>query len=434
MLSVLPLKPNRKRKKYRLGNAFPLPRIQDVPLIDFELDENPIEDQTLKADTLDDMCTAYALTSVLEPQEGVQLDPGYSFAKGKQREGRYDTFGLDLDDIGMTAIKWGALPLSKSPFPDKPRSFVANWKNWPALYDHYAKEHKQAAMLWVKGPYDTFDNIRASLWLLKNLPEPRRRAGIMAGAYWHFETGEDGVVRRYLGGKDVGHAFRIRGQQMVNGVPHLLVQNSYGTGNGFRGLYYFPREIVNQTFAPYGQAIFVDMTSEELEKIEHRFIAILKSFVRLLTGQLEDITPKPIPAETPVEPKPTPEPMPEETLQDMARRVCKEVGLTTNMTRDLMATIHGESGWNPRARGINYKKGTKIVLSTDWGLCQFNDAKNAKGVPYWIGPGAAFSSVDEVLSNPEKCVRVMCQTWKRGRARDWSAFRFGHYKQYLHLY
>lgn len=424
MLPILPLKPNRKRKKYRLGNAFPLPRIQDVPLIDFELDQNPIEDQRSKADTIDDMCTAYALTSVLEPQEGVQLDPGYSFAKGKQREGHYDTFGLDLDDIGMGAVKYGALPISKSPFPDKPRSFVANWNNWPVLYDEYAKEHRQAAMLWVHGPNDTFDNIRCALWLLKNLPEPRRRAGILAGSYWYpqFNNAPNGVIQPLYFAEPGGHAHRIRSQKIINGIPHIGVQNSYGLSTGQNGLHYFPREVVNKLFTPYGQLVFVDLDSEEIARLENFIIRALKKVLALLQQQSN---PAPI-----VEPEPIkePEPMPEpETLQAMARRVCKEVGLTTEMTRHLMATIHGESGWNPKARGRNYDKKTKKLLSTDWGLCQLNDK-------WYVGPKCEIKTPEEAIANPEKCVRVMAKAWKKGRAVDWRAYKYKSYLSFIHLY
>lgn len=102
----------------------------------------------------------------------------------------------------------------------------------------------------------------------------------------------------------------------------------------------------------------------------------------------------------------------------LALRVCKEEGLTPKMTKDLLLTIAGESGFNQWCVNHN-KNGT-----TDWGLCQFNDGKNEKGVPYWIGPGADFSSPEEVLNNPEKCVRVMCREFKKGNQKYWLAYNF----------
>lgn len=303
-----------KRAKFRVGAAFQLPKLAEIPLTDWELDQNPIEDQTKKADTLDDMCAAYSLTSVLEPTEGVALDPGYQFAKAKQREGRTDTYGTDLDTIGMTAVKWGALPLAKSPFPDRQRTFVADWRNWPVAYDEYAREHLQKAMLWVAGPYDLFDNIRATLWLLKNLPPERRRSGILAGSYWYWQwqNASYGVVPRDIQtSQPSGHAFRIRGQRIINGEPYLVIQNSYGTNAGDRGLYYFPRETVNREFKDFGQLCFVDMTDAELAALKAVRRSIFQKLLDLYLELLKRLTPPtpPAPSPAPVEPKPITLPM-----------------------------------------------------------------------------------------------------------------------------
>jgi hypothetical protein len=92
----------------------------------------------------------------------------------------------------------------------------------------------------------------------------------------------------------------------------------------------------------------------------------------------------------------------------------------------LTACIQQESGFNPKAIGKPNTNGTR-----DWGLCQYNDGKNAQGVPYWIGKGAAFASTDEVLNDPEKNVRVMIGMMKAGKINLWSSYSTGAFHPWL---
>ena len=101
-------------------------------------------------------------------------------------------------------------------------------------------------------------------------------------------------------------------------------------------------------------------------------------------------------------------------MYEMINRVCKE--LAPELTRDIQATIAGESGWNQWCENHNNKNGT-----ADYGIAQFNDGK-IKGVPMWIGNGATFRDKDEVLNNPKKCIRVMVQTFKEEHAKWWMAY------------
>ena len=99
------------------------------------------------------------------------------------------------------------------------------------------------------------------------------------------------------------------------------------------------------------------------------------------------------------------------------RVLCDEMGLTYDQKNEICYTINGESEFYIKAIGKPNKNGTR-----DYGICQYNDGVNAKGIPFWIGKGATFKDVDEVLNNPEKCVRVMIQTYKAGHIGWW----YGH--------
>lgn len=115
-----------------------------------------------------------------------------------------------------------------------------------------------------------------------------------------------------------------------------------------------------------------------------------------------------------------------EQARHSSRVIMDEYFLSWKEKNLLCACIQQESGFNPLAIGKPNKNGTR-----DWGLAQFNDGKNEKGIPYWIGKGAAFESTEEVLKNPEKNVRIMIEQYKAGNLKYWVSFSSGAYKKYL---
>lgn len=104
------------------------------------------------------------------------------------------------------------------------------------------------------------------------------------------------------------------------------------------------------------------------------------------------------------------------------RVMCDSAELPYELKNEICYTIYNESEFKKGAIGKPNKNGSR-----DYGICQYNTGKNAKGIPFWIGEGATFKDIDEVLNNPEKCVRVMIQTVKAGNIRWW----YGH-KGYTH--
>lgn len=115
-----------------------------------------------------------------------------------------------------------------------------------------------------------------------------------------------------------------------------------------------------------------------------------------------------------------------EEVRHSIRVKCDNAGLSFDDKNKLTACIYQESNFISTAEGKPNTNGTR-----DYGLCQYNDGKNAEGVAYWIGPGAAFTSIQEVLSSPEKNVDVMIAAFKEGRISEWSSYSTGAYKQWI---
>ncbi len=104
------------------------------------------------------------------------------------------------------------------------------------------------------------------------------------------------------------------------------------------------------------------------------------------------------------------------------RVICDEMGLTVAEKNLICACIQQESNFNNKAVGKNIKDGK--LLSTDWGLVQIND--------YWhVGAGKKWSSVQQILDNPDKAVKWMIQMYKQGNLKMWVSYSSGAYKKYL---
>ena len=120
------------------------------------------------------------------------------------------------------------------------------------------------------------------------------------------------------------------------------------------------------------------------------------------------------------------------------RVLCDEMGLPLQkiepvngimyFPKDIVcACIYQESQFNNNAIGRNKDPKTGKIWSTDWGLVQVNDTKN-----WHIGKGLRFSSVEDVLTNPEKAVRWVIDVYRTtGKLQLWASYTSGAYKKHL---
>lgn len=107
------------------------------------------------------------------------------------------------------------------------------------------------------------------------------------------------------------------------------------------------------------------------------------------------------------------------------RVIADELKLTLVQKNTLCACIYQESGFLSNPKPNQNKDKTGKVWSTDYGIVQVND--------YWnIGPGKPFTSVEEVIHNPEKCVRWMAGILKRTSGlAPWASWTSGAYRKWL---
>lgn len=233
-----------------------------------------------------DFCTAYAVTSVSEDQEGFELNPHYVFAKTRLLSKEpLQKWGANLRDACQALVKFGSITQDVYPFGDKDqnkdRDFLADFNNWNPDLDMLAWDHAKNSFFRVDtGPFDTFDNIRVAL--MDNKDHMR---SIVTGSNWFdsWTKADRGLVsEEEPKGSVGGHAFKVFGFTTIDDIEYLVAQLSNGTNIGDGGIFYFPRAIVNKYFT-FGAFMFHDMPKDQAEHYSDAGISVKDSkIIRIL--------------------------------------------------------------------------------------------------------------------------------------------------------
>lgn len=262
------------KRDFALGAIFPQVDLKEVPNKDFIVSEPLV----IKNQGETDFCSGYAVTSVSEDQEGVELIPEYQFLKTKELSGDPEEWGADLRIACKSAVKFGSLSVNNDIFKfDKTlsRSQILKQSQWPEHVDRVALYHKKETFFSVDGKYDIFDNIRVALWQHK-----KGKSSIATGALWRSEWLEapGGVIPEKYGKNGFGHAFKIFGQKIIEGHLYLMAQLSQGDMVGDGGIFYISRSVANKEIGKYGIFMFKDISREDAEYFLKNKISAKQSF------------------------------------------------------------------------------------------------------------------------------------------------------------
>lgn len=242
------LKPLTEDKDFKFGSIKKLPSLNEIPPR-FLLGNTTIYDQGAS-----DFCGGAASATVTELQEGEPMSFEWIFAVAKKLSGDpVDSFGVDLRSICKVHTKLGSLPRDKAPFTIETHSidFLRDIKNWPPELLTYAIPNKKKTYFQVTGPYDAFDNIRASMYLT--------HTATLIGV--NFGWPLDQVYINTVAENGAGHAMACIGWD----TDHLIVRNSFGNGIGLNGNHYIHRDVINANINKYGAFIMLDMDREDVE-------------------------------------------------------------------------------------------------------------------------------------------------------------------------
>lgn len=378
--------------------------LASLPVDGLHRPEPPLRDQDGTFE-----CTGYTATAMRQAKFGIAFSPDWFVAQEAKIDGFNGIFtGSSLRTQGKVIKNVGCLPQSLAPhsWQKDGANYVANPKVWDEKLIGEAKKYRANGFLSTDGPYDPYDNIRVSLFM-----HDTDKEGVTAGVKWSPEWNNvehNGIVNMPSSSDFFPHNVRF-----YDWTEQGLVTEAH-----IGKVIVLPREVVNKyVYRNEGPYVFVDDIDIEatkaeqwglLEKIKNWLIQIQAwLFVRQLNVPVPQIV---IPDQH------LPEKAPEvETPQQMVLRVCKEENMGEILTDQIYRTVQCESNFYSHAKRENKGENGK-VLSTDWGICQYNDY-------YYIGPEKPIPSIDVALNDPEFCVRVMCRMFKQGRARDWICWR-----------
>jgi hypothetical protein len=151
------------------------------------------------------------------------------------------------------------------------------------------QQGKASAYFWVTSGNgnDLFDNIRLAI--------QSNQRPVTGGLLWYNEYNtSDGIMND--NGKTLlgGHCIKIAGWTTKNGVPYLVLQNSWGVGYGDQGKFYMPRVLVNKAFPPFGVFYWSDDPDAQIKELG-LFASMLQNLINLYKTLIKQTTGYPPP-------------------------------------------------------------------------------------------------------------------------------------------
>ncbi len=225
-------------------------------------------------------CTQQAINGAAEYQDGVELNPAWSWSRYCKKVGNFIPQGADPRAAMQIAIDEGLLPYEAGQlsFPIDDQQIIGNWDKWPELHAK-AEPYKKAAYIKIPKVNDHFDSIRTMLLQHKN-----DGTCVIGFGTWlsNWRTAIVPTEEAELSGY---HAYFFLDFDTIDGVDYVVARNSYGTAWGQGGYQYFPREVINREFSKYGTGLYImaDLTPEQiaLAKQETKWGAIQRAIIQI---------------------------------------------------------------------------------------------------------------------------------------------------------
>lgn len=237
------------KRDFKLGSIFTMGSLEDLP----ESFALPLP-YPAKNQEGTDYCSAFASCGMSELQEGVELDPQYSFAISKMISEDPEAWGQNMRDAMKAHVKIGAVELGLHSFSLGDRD-ARYFKRYPEYMKNEAIKHQKQSYMTVRGPYSGFDDIRLALWKFR---EEKRAVAI--GVLFSWDVSDK--VMDTLSPNGFGHMMYAYGFE----GDYLLVRNSYGEDAGDNGNHKIHKDIINDSVDKYGAMMLIDLPRKEVER------------------------------------------------------------------------------------------------------------------------------------------------------------------------
>jgi hypothetical protein len=225
--------------------------------------------------------------------------------------------------------------------------------------------------------------------------------------------------RLYVNGKDAGDYFTLYACHELAHVFYAMLGKRDDTHA------HFPNTPQSPTFFPDDPNPQHCLTDLDFSGVRQTFILgqlthlLLQAAQALSLIQKKRISGFADQAQTPppIAPQPSYDWSTPEAARHSLRVICDEEGLTAGQKYIMSKVVHCESGYHPATIHPNLYDGK--VVSTDYGICQWNDHYHGTEI-----------SPDQAVHDPEKAVRLMCQYVKAGKINQWVCYSSGLYLSY----
>lgn len=272
------------KRDLQLGAFFRLPNVEDLPE-SFAYEPFKIKDQKFS-----DFCSAFAVTAASELQEGVELNPLFSFAASKQITQDPESWGQNLRDAIKAHTKYGCVEEAESPFKlediNEHYEDKRTLESWPEDTILKAQKHIKKSYWKITGQYDHFDNIRSAMWRFRE-----EKRAVIFGVEFGWNP-KDMVLstQNHNPKKASGHAMTFLGWESED---YLYVQQSYGDKIGQGGILLMDRDAVNTLTEKYGAYMLIDMDPEDAKYYTENNIkegdSWIVELIKVIKKFLEDI-------------------------------------------------------------------------------------------------------------------------------------------------
>lgn len=267
-------------RDFKVGFITRLPKLEELPK-EYLLETDIRLDQAYT-----DFCSAFSTDLASSIQEGVTPCPEWGFAKSKELSDDTDEWGQDLRTACKRHIKFGLLDIKDSPMSLKNTDpdVLRDIKNWPKLEDK-ALKHKKKSYFKVSGQYNSYDDIRATMWKFRN-----EKVAVVIGVMWSWPLSETFITEVKENG--FGHAICILGWNEKG----LIIQNSTGGEAGDNDRHVLAPNVVEYFADRYGAFAFLDLDPEDVKTYylpnnilidDTAYTAILKSLLTLLKDYVQ---------------------------------------------------------------------------------------------------------------------------------------------------
>jgi hypothetical protein len=234
-----------------------------------------------------DTCASEAMSNLLSHVNKEKVEALLTWVISRANGGySVADWGVDLKSIIMGAVRVGAPHFNDSQFhTNDDRALFADVSNWDLINQQKkAIIYKAGTAVEVKPMYgaDYFDSVKM---VLHRLQTP-----VMIGVRWNWDSMNPNIDTPQTEG--FGHAMLVTGYT----VDRLIVLNSWGTGVGDKGYFYFNRAVINNDVNIFGAWTLIDETPEKIKwMIENGIfmedrnwlVNIIKALIVAIKGRLK---------------------------------------------------------------------------------------------------------------------------------------------------